>query len=213
MSGDNKALKTQNRLWLAGFVVLHLVVFWGLATRGSVDFNVIQSIVDAVLSEKGAIAAGSILLVTVLDGVFPDHLKAVIVFWRWQHPLPGCRAFSVIAKADPRIDVGKLERCLGALPADPVEQNRLWYSLYQQHRNEAPVIQAHRDYLLTREMTSLSALFVVFLPISLYVSGAVSKLAIGYGVVLMAVYTVVALASRNLGNRFVANVLALVNKS
>lgn len=210
MFGGNKELKTQNKLWLAGFVVLHLVVFWGLATKGSVDFSALRSIVDAVLSEKGAIAAGSVLLVTILGGIFPDHIKAVLVFWRWRHPLPGCRAFTVIAKKDPRIDVRGLEQHLGVLPTDPLEQNRVWYRVYKTHADHPAVSQAHRVYLLTRDMACLSALFLVALPVSLYLAGAALKLVMSYGVVLLAVYMIVAVASRNYANRFVANVLAIV---
>lgn len=210
MPNGNKVLKTQNKLWLAGFAVLHLVVFWGLATKGSVDFSALRNIVDAILSEKGAIAAGSVLLVTILEGVFPDHLKAVLVFWRWRHPLPGCRAFTVIAKKDPRIDTRELERLLGVLPTDPLEQNRLWYRVYKMHADHLAVTQAHRVYLLTRDMACFSVLFLVALPVSLYLVTATLNLVMGYGLVLLAVYTIIAVASRNYANRFVANVLAIV---
>lgn len=210
MADSNDELKAQNKLWLAGFAALHLVIFWGLSTKGSVDFSGLRSIADTVLSGKGFIAAGSVFLVTILGGVFPDHFKAVLVFWRWRHPLPGCRAFTVIAKADPRIDFGELERHLGTLPTDPAQQNRLWYKVYKTHANNPAVTQAHRVYLLTRDITCLSALFLLVLPVSLYLAGATLTLVRNYGLALLVIYMIVAVSSRNYANRFVTNVLALL---
>ena len=49
----------------------------------------------------------------------------------------------------------------GALPVDPVDQNRAWYRLYKTMENDPPVRQVHKDFLLLRDYTGLCAVFIV----------------------------------------------------
>src|SRR5208282_2578569 len=50
----------------------------------------------------------------------------------------------------------------GAFPVDPVDQNRAWYRLFKTVEKEPAVDQVHRDFLLLRDYTALSVLFLIF---------------------------------------------------
>ena len=60
-----------------------------------------------------------------------------------------------------------LTKKLGEFPQDPKAQNALWYRLYKEHSADTKIFEAHRIYLLTRDMTAISALFVMLFSIGL----------------------------------------------
>jgi hypothetical protein len=106
----------------------------------------------------------AVVVTTIANGLLSSGMKDRLVFLRWHHALPGHRAFSVYAKADPRIDFGRLQRALGnKIPSDPAGENKAWYRFYLEVQNVPAVQQVHRDFLLLRDYTGLPALFLICL--------------------------------------------------
>ncbi len=99
-------------------------------------------------------------LVHIINGLVSADNKVRLVFWRWRHPLPGTRAFSEILHSDPRLEPRMVTARLGPLPVDPVEQNRLWYQFYKTVQEVPKVADVHRLFLLARDYTAFSALFL-----------------------------------------------------
>ena len=97
----------------------------------------------------------------------------------------------------------------GELPTDPDEQNRVWYRLYRQHKDEAPINDAHGSYLLARELACLSIAFLLALPTLALALGVSFKVALPYAGILLILYALVAYSGSYYGRRFVANVLAI----
>lgn len=56
-----------------------------------------------------------LVLISVANALVDDVTKARLVFWRWEHPLPGSRAFTVYIKKDPRIIALDLPRFRGVV--------------------------------------------------------------------------------------------------
>lgn len=201
-------LKGKNAIYLWSFIGINFAIFLSLfVTKGFVGSS-IEHFWQRVTTKDGIIAAGIPLLAIVLSGVLSDLGKARLVFWRWRHPLPGCRAFTELLGTDPRIDVPALKRKLGELPTDPLEQNALWYRLYKAQRTDIKISEAHRIYLLTRDMTTIAALFVVILSVGVAVGSVNWPTLTVYVVGLVIQYLLVASAARNYGTRFVLNVLS-----
>src|SRR5262245_58077554 len=69
------------------------------------------------------------VFITVANGLLSPMAKARLVFWRWRHPLPGSRVFTVHSKTDTRINIPALRARLGTLPKGEAEQNTAWYRL------------------------------------------------------------------------------------
>ena len=101
-----------------------------------------------------------------------------------------------------------LLRKMGSLPQDPKEQNTKWYSLYKRYSESVTVKEAHRSFLLARDLCSVSFLFAVFGPWGLLLFQHTGKWALLYFVVMVLQYFVLALVAQNYGNRFVCNVIA-----
>jgi hypothetical protein len=102
-----------------------------------------------------------------------------------------------------------LKKNVGALPIDPAEQNSKWYKLYKQVPNEPEVAEAHKLFLMYRDMAVMSLALVVLVPAALLVVGTAPPapwLAAG---VFILQYLATSLSARWSGIRFVCNVLAV----
>jgi hypothetical protein len=206
-------LKGKNAAYLWSFIGANLAIFLSLFVGKMFTGPSVEHFWERVTTKDGIIAASMPILGIVLSGALSDVAKARLVFWRWHNPLPGCRAFTELISRDPRIDVPALRRKLGKLPRDPQAQNALWYRLYKERSADVKISEAHRIYLLTRDMASISALLVVLFSIGLAVSSANPKVVALYTGILIAQYVLVASAARNYGTRFVLNVLAEESQS
>ena len=157
-----KYLKAKNKVLLWGFVALNLLAFWCFLFCQELDTKTLTIRWDFLTGRTSVAATLIPLLTVVLAGILSDHWKAVLVFWRSKHPLPGCRAFSDIAASDPRIELGLMSKHMGPLPTTPQEQNQVWYCLYRKHDVNVIVSESHRIYLLTCDLTVLACCFVLF---------------------------------------------------
>lgn len=205
MSTPNQSLKAQNVKWLwsvvaADSLALVLIAFPDLLAPNALkDFAWLR-----------ALSAGiAPVVVLMLTSLLSSDAKAVLVFWRLTATLPGHRAFSVYAPKDARVNLDALRKNVGTFPEDPREQNTMWYRLYKKVDSEVTVAQAHRHYLLFRDLAAVSLLLAPLSVLLLYFAGA-SVASSGLALSILVVqYAATAVAARHNGIRFVTNVLAL----
>jgi hypothetical protein len=203
---QTKTLKDQYRwsLWLAIAVNTALL---GNVLQGGIALSDVPGLIGhaIVLLPVGF----AYLTTTVVNGLLTSKTKARLVFLRWHHALPACRAFSRHALSDPRIDLDRLRLAVGGkLPETPVEENAAWCRLLKAVENEPKVLQSHREFLLMRDLTGVAA-------IALVVFGSVGvafaptwKVAGLYDLALAAEYLVMRQAASNYGISFVCEVMA-----
>jgi hypothetical protein len=203
----SKPLKEQNRwqLWLV--IAVNYILFYAIVHASSIELAGLK----AIFTDAASILPVGIALVvtTVINGLLSADLKAKIVFLRWHDPLPGHRAFSRYAQTDPRVDIAVLEKLRGsALPADPKEENKIWYRMYKSVEDTPSVVQVHRDFLLMRDYAGISVLILlIFGGIGLVLIGS-PKVSVIYIALLAAQYLLVRQAASNYGIRMVTTVLA-----
>lgn len=203
---SKNSLKRQNAFTLSIFLFWSVALFIVLS-NGLNDFWTAISLRIGDLKAKDSLFLFlTPLLLGISCGVLPTSWKAILVFWR-KHPLPGCRAFSQLAPFDPRIDVYKLEASIGTFPESPTEQNAKWYSLYKTVQNEVTVSEAHKAFLLYRDLTGISFLFLTVGTIALIPAGSSMQNTIIYVLICGFQYLVLAIVARNHGNRFVCNAM------
>lgn len=205
MSNADKTLKSQNLKWLWSVVAID-----GLSLALITSPEILSPASVRSLAWVRLLAAGvAPVVVLLLTSLLSADAKAVIVFWRVKETLPAHRAFSVYAPSDSRINIDALRKNVGSFPDDPREQNTLWFKLYKKVESEVTVAQAHRHYLLFRDLAAMSLLLAPIATLMLYLSGAAKPAAwIGFAL-LCTQYAATALAGRNNGIRFVTNVLTL----
>lgn len=189
---------------------------WLLSAAGA-DALVVLLILAPDLAEawadpKSAVrAVGATLIPLVVlfaSNLISPKAKASLVYWKGRFALPGHEAFSKHAPADPRIDVAALRRAVGPFPNEPAAQNQLWYRLYREVAAEPAVADAHRHFLLFRDLAAMSVVILVIAAALLLYSGDTMAAAI-LAAILAAQYTAAAVLAQTNGVRFVQNVLSI----
>jgi hypothetical protein len=207
MAGGSQKLKDQNRwqLWL--IIAANAVVFYGACQWQTFALSGLKA---ALASAVNLLPVGlAIVVTTVANGFLSSSTKDRLVFLRWHNALPGHCAFSVHARADPRIDIARLERACGnKFPTDPKAENSLWYRFYLEVQSVPAVLQVHRDFLLLRDYTGLAALFLIGLGTAALFLVTPWKAYWIYLVILLLQFVVVRHAAATYGVRFVCTVLA-----
>ncbi|MFZ2207439.1 MAG: hypothetical protein WAV22_02080 [Porticoccaceae bacterium] len=202
---SSKTLKGRNLAWLVATLVLDVLVLLVIAFHTAID-DLTPTRLAVIRASLTALLPIPVLILSSL--ISSDH-KAILVFWRLKHPLPGARAFSVHAQADHRIDLVKLKKSVGEFPVAERDQNSKWYGLYKQVDSDPSVMDSHKNYLLFRDIAAMSLLLVPAVPLVLYLSGVDSTRMLVSAAWFMGQYLVTAFAARTTGIRFVQNVLAV----
>jgi hypothetical protein len=202
---SKRVLKAQNAFWIWSVGIADALLLVVLA------FPSVAGQAMSWLSSGARLGGAAIVPVAVLllTSLVPSDAKAVLVFWRVKDVLPGHRAFSIFAQRDTRIDVERLRAFVGQYPETPREQNTLWYRLFKQVESDAGVAQAHRHFLLFRDLAALSFILMIIAPIMLLFVGAAPEAAIFVLWIMVMQYLATAIAARFHGERLVCNVLAL----
>ncbi|QHO77906.1 hypothetical protein ACH79_40285 [Bradyrhizobium sp. CCBAU 051011] len=202
MKSRSTVLKAANMKWLVSLAAFDAAVVLLFVAPGLIDASTL-----ALLRAGSATALP--VLVLLFTGLLSHDAKARLVFWKIANPLPGSAAFTKHAPADARIDMAALAKNVGALPTDPGQQNAMWYKLYRLVGDDPAVSEAHKLYLMYRDMAVMSLSMVPLAPAAIWYAGApAGSLWIASG--LFAVqYVMCAVAARHSGTRFVCNVLAI----
>lgn len=211
MAAD-KTLKEQNAWLVRASVLVHMLAFsWvALEPLTLVTLNheqLLDKIREAAV--PGSISLAVIILTNmVLLGLIPPNLRDRLVHLRWNNPLPGARAFSRIGPKSSRVDLAVVDTKFGPLPDEPADQDRLFYRIYREHREEIGVLDAHRSYLATRDIATIDVLIFLLAPwFALWMTGDAKRAGV-YALGLLAAYLLFAIAAKNYALRMVQNVLA-----
>ncbi len=200
-------LKTQNLAVLTPYVVWCLGLYAVFLTGDDNSWQNVISYFDDFTAKDGMAAALFPIIVFVLSGILSADIKAIIVFWRIKHPLPGNRVFTELGPNDARIDMNRIEQIVGTIPTEPKEQNSLWYQYYKNHQECLIVKTAHRHFLLARDMTAVTLVMLVFLPCSIVIISKNWHGALIYLGILLGQHIILTLVAQNYGKRFACNVL------
>lgn len=203
-----KILKDTYRRHLHGFVALNALVFVALFSGEDMIEAVRLGQFEGLISSKAVLGLVLPFVTLVLDAIVTADTKAVLVYWRRRNPLPGCEAFTKHGPADTRVDMKALDGRHGPFPVAANRQNQLWYKLFKALENQPSVAQAHRMWLMTRDLASLS---VALVPLGAFL-GAVLRVGMLPWAVLVTVlavqYVVLREVAANSGLGFVTTVLA-----
>ena len=193
--------------YIIAFVIFNSLLLYVFSTP---DFNI--SKIDTFFTEgwekKGALGVLIAILSYVMNSIVDRNIKASFIFWKFKNPMPGHEAFSRYGITDPRVDMKKLEREYGNLPTNQTDQNTLWYSIMKKNEGKQSVIWANQQWLLTRDLTSLSVIFLL-LSIPIYYFQAVSfNTVASYYLIMIVIYTLCVISATVNGVSFVTTVLA-----
>jgi hypothetical protein len=168
-SGE-KTLKEQNQLLIGTFIVWCCALYAVFLAAPGNPLTEFQAALAKLSAKDGIFAALSPLMAVVLTGLVSSENKARLVFWRWRNALPGHRAFSQLVLHDARIDLKRLRNLVVPWPQTRADENRVWFSIYKKFAEAPTVLQAHKAFLLTRDIATISCIFAVCGPVGLFLS-------------------------------------------
>ncbi|HFD2433708.1 TPA: hypothetical protein ACF2TC_002144, partial [Legionella pneumophila] len=181
-----------------------------ISSNIKLDVSLLQNLYLFPIKAEIASAPIIIFLCILINALIPSNLKALIIFWRID-ALPGHRAFSHFVFSDPRINLDSLRSKLGEFPDNPRSQNLLWYSLLKKHESNITVKEAHQYFLLFRDATSMTLIiFLLFFASTFFYEIHMAKFVF---LMLLGEYLLLMIASRNMANGLVKNVLSLESNS
>lgn len=203
-----KSLKEQNErlYWL--FAVANIAILISLAVYGRIDLQHMTAVIKIITSKDGIWISLLPILGIVLNGLLPSNVKAMIVYTRFKHALPGHRVFSKLGKADSRIRLERIEKKYVKLPRNPIDQNKLWYDIYKKHQDKPVIRDSHKKFLLMRDIASLSFIIWLGSVIVFVIFYTLKIVVISYLIFGTIQFLATMISARNYGNRFACNVLA-----
>lgn len=166
--GESISLKEGNKAALTTYGLAHGIIIAWILLGLPLTYIGLTEVAKAEWPKAGVALVVS-LFITLLNRQVGSNFKAILVFWRARHPLPGNFAFSELAPQDSRIDLNRLKQAVGGIfPIKPEEQNKAWYRLYQQQKNNPSILNSHKDYLLFRDLTWITTILAVVCPLTMY---------------------------------------------
>jgi hypothetical protein len=203
-----KLLKTQNRKWLLGYIFANILLFSLIVGLLSPTFSDVESLFAKFKSPSGFVPLFLFPFLIVLEGILSSHMKYVLIFRRLRNPLPACQAFSKFAKEDPRVDISKFSKIFPeGLPKEPRDQNSHWYTFYRKYQNEPMVLATHRNFLLTRDLMTLSYLLIPVGFVAHLFWNTPIKLVLLHLGLLVFLGLCIGVSAKHYGERLVENVL------
>lgn len=202
-----KTIKDQIRWPLWSAIAVNLAVLYGFSHYEAVTSLGIKGLIASMTSVLPMCLGLGVT--TVANGLLSADAKARLVFLRREHALPGHRAFSTFAVADPRIDDDGLRKLLGkSWPTDPLAENRAWYKLFTEIENDPPILHFHREFLFSRDYAGLAAIFLLAFGSTAAVTIRPASVLAVYLAFLILQFWLARHAAMTYGNRLVCTVLA-----
>jgi len=202
-------IKSENRKWLISYLLLHIVIFALFSSLINFNLTDANQLVLKLKNPQGFIPLTAAILIIVLEGLFKNPVKEFLVFWRLKHRLPGHRVFTKVGPRDSRIDMDRVKKLYPeGLPEDPMKQNNEWFKLYREYQKELQVFYSHQAFLLTRDLASLTVIFIPFSIFGHFLLGSKPQMLVYHLLILVILFFGISLSARHYGEQFVANVLA-----
>lgn len=167
-------LKNYKNKELQYFIYTNLLIITLFSTKISHKFFINNY--DFILSLFTFLANMGIVYTysNILDSILPTNIKNILVFGKTTK-IPGNKAITKVFNknySDPRVSTTKLRdfyqdtwnEIVQKKHHNELYQNKKWYNLYISVRNESIIFFSNSNYLLARDISVLSILFVIFYP-------------------------------------------------
>jgi hypothetical protein len=136
------------------------------------DYGGTENLIDAIIGLlSNVLLTGVICVLTfIFDSLYSTKLKEAVLFLGFTK-MPGKTIFTRIKKGklrDVRFSVTTLAETyadiIGKIPAKEKDifENEQWYLIYSIYKEKSMVLQAHRDFLLCRDLYTTTLTLAVF---------------------------------------------------
>lgn len=215
---DMRNIKKEYKKYVIGYFFVYLIInFIIIAIKCnwiSIDtMNIIKEndhIIKPIYTLIG-IPVVSVIGLLILN-VIPSNMKEILIFWKIKNRLPSYRWQDKIAYKDSRINIKLLNRKYGK-NLNAQKQHDIWYKLYQKYKGDEVILESQKDYLFARDLC-ITTILILTIIIVIYLIGKISinldmQFIIFNIAILLFLYIILNIVSKNNANRFICNVLLL----
>lgn len=217
-SSTINSLKDYRGKEMKQFVAATIIMILFLSGEFSIAVNESQELYNFVtqLIKNSFIASAFYMYVLLADSLYSPRIKMYLVYW-WKN-MPGFTSFTDLVSDnnhDPRISVDEARmkyrdiicKAKGLSGKERKRyENKCWYKIYSQQKENASVNDANRTYLAYRDMAIATInIFIFYVLLIFILKMTYSCLVIIW---LCALYLLTTFAARNKSKRLVSNVFA-----
>jgi len=198
-------------------IIIYFILYLFILNTIVFKINIVSLFNDIAITNEFLIKIGcnvilipiSSVMSLVILNIIPTKIKNMLIFWKINQSLPSYRLDKTL-KSDDRINLEVIKRLYGKrLSAQKQHDN--WYKCYKKNENDIRVIDSQKNYLFSRDLCVSTIILFFISNISITIGYLIynsSHLIFIYNIlVLISLYIMFMIVSRNNANRFVCNVL------
>ena len=211
-------IKKEYKKYVVSYFVIYLLINFLIIIYkyNFMDINTINLIKENETIIKPMYSLICVPLLSIIGllilNIIPSNVKEILIFWKVNNRLPSYRWQNKVVSKDSRMNIKILNKKYGKNISSQ-KQHDIWYKAYQKYKADEVILESQKDYLFSRDLCITTILIMPIILAIFILSKICLKIELDFIIVnitiLIILYIVFNIATRNNANRFICNVLLL----
>ena len=213
-----KNIKKEYKKYVVSYFVIYLLINFLIIIYkyNFMDINTINLIKENETIIKPIYSLICVPLLSIIGllilNIIPSNVKEILIFWKVNNRLPSYRWQNKVVSKDSRMNIKILNKKYGKNISSQ-KQHDIWYKAYQKYKADEVILESQKDYLFSRDLCITTILIMPIILAIFILSKICLNIELDFIIVnitiLIMLYIVFNIATRNNANRFICNVLLL----
>ena len=211
-------IKKEYKKYVVSYFVIYLLINFLIIIYkyNFMDINTINLIKENETIIKPMYSLICVPLLSIIGllilNIIPSNVKEILIFWKVNNRLPSYRWQNKVVSKDSRMNIKILNKKYGKNISSQ-KQHDIWYKAYQKYKADEVILESQKDYLFSRDLCITTILIMPIILAIFILSKICLNIELDFIIVnitiLIMLYIVFNIATRNNANRFICNVLLL----
>lgn len=211
-------IKKEYKKYVVSYFVIYLLINFLIIIYkyNFMDINTINLIKENETIIKPIYSLICVPLLSIIGllilNIIPSNVKEILIFWKVNNRLPSYRWQNKVVSKDSRMNIKILNKKYGKNISSQ-KQHDIWYKAYQKYKADEVILESQKDYLFSRDLCITTILIMPIILAIFILSKICLNIELDFIIVnitiLIILYIVFNIATRNNANRFICNVLLL----
>ena len=211
-------IKKEYKKYVVSYFVIYLLINFLIIIYkyNFMDINTINLIKENETIIKPIYSLICVPLLSIIGllilNIIPSNVKEILIFWKVNNRLPSYRWQNKVASKDSRMNIKILNKKYGKNISSQ-KQHDIWYKAYQKYKADEVILESQKDYLFSRDLCITTILIMPIILAIFILSKICLNIELDFIImnitILIILYLVFNIATRNNANRFICNVLLL----
>ena len=211
-------IKKEYKKYVVSYFVIYLLINFLIIIYkyNFMDINTINLIKENETIIKPIYSLICVPLLSIIGllilNIIPSNVKEILIFWKVNNRLPSYRWQNKVVSKDSRMNIKILNKKYGKNISSQ-KQHDIWYKAYQKYKADEVILESQKDYLFSRDLCITTILIMPIILAIFILSKICLNIELDFIImnitILIILYLVFNIATRNNANRFICNVLLL----